>query len=53
MKFKMAPNSVFAILLRKPWWISFVLASVFVLVAFALLPDDLQVVGSLGAIPFS
>ncbi len=52
MKFKMAPNSVFAILLRKPWWISFVLASVFVLVAFALLPDDLQVVGSLGAIPF-
>ena len=52
MKLKMAPNSVFAILLRKPWWISFVLASVFVLVAFALLPDDLRVVGSLGAIPF-
>jgi restriction system protein len=52
MKFKMAPNSVFAILLRKPWWISLALASVFVLVAFALLPQDLRVVGSLGAIPF-
>jgi restriction system protein len=52
MKFKMAPNSVFAILLRKPWWISLVLASVWVLVASALLPEDLRVVGALGAIPF-
>ncbi len=52
MKFKMAPNSVFAILLRKPWWISLVLASTWVLVASALLPEDLRVVGSLGAIPF-
>lgn len=52
MKFKMAPNSVFAILLRKPWWISFLVASVWVLVAAALLPQDLRVVGSLGAIPF-
>ncbi len=52
MKFKMAPNSVFAILLRKPWWISFLVAAVWVLVASALLPEDLRVVGSLGAIPF-
>lgn len=52
MKFKMAPNSVFAILLRKPWWISFLVASVWVLLAMALLPVDLRVIGSLGAIPF-
>lgn len=52
MKFKMAPNSVFAILLRKPWWISLLVASVWVLVAAALLPDDLRVVGALGSIPF-
>ena len=48
----MAPNSVFAILLRKPWWISFLVTGVFVLVALALLPPDLQVVGALGALPF-
>ena len=29
MKFKMAPNSLFAVLLRKPWWVSFVVAAVF------------------------
>ena len=52
MKFKMAPNSVFAILLRKPWWISLLVASVWVLLAAALLPQDLRVVGSLGSIPF-
>ncbi len=52
MKFKMAPNSVFAILLRKPWWISFLVASVWALVAMALLPDGLGVVGALGALPF-
>lgn len=52
MKFKMAPNSVFAILLRKPWWISALVAAVWVLVASALLPEDLRMVGSLGAIPF-
>ena len=52
MKFKMAPNSVFAILLRKPWWISFLVAGAFTLVAFALLPEDLRVVGALGALPF-
>ncbi len=53
MKFKMAPNSVFAILLRKPWWISALVAAVWVLVASALLPEDLRLVGSLGAIPFA
>jgi restriction system protein len=52
MKFKMAPNSLFAVLLRKPWWVSFVVAAAFALVALALLPVDLKVVGALGALPF-
>ncbi len=52
MKFKMAPNSVFAILLRKPWWISLLVAGVWVLVSLALLPNDVRVIGALGALPF-
>jgi restriction system protein len=52
MKFKMAPNSLFAVLLRKPWWVSLVVAAAFALVALALLPVDLKVVGALGALPF-
>ena len=52
MKFKMAPNSLFAVLLRKPWWVSLAVAAAFALVALALLPVDLKVVGALGALPF-
>jgi restriction system protein len=52
MKFKMAPNSLFAILLRKPWWISLVVASAITVMALGLLPADLRVVGALGALPF-
>ena len=40
MKFKMAEKSLFAILLRSPWWISFVVVGVIVLAAGALLPKD-------------
>ena len=52
MKFKMAPNSVFAILLRNPWWISFLLAAVISAVCAALLPRELVAFGVLGTIPF-
>jgi restriction system protein len=52
MKFKMAPNSLFAILLRNPWWISFLLAAVISLLAAALLPKELKIFGVLGTIPF-
>ena len=52
MKFGMAPNSLFAILLRSPWWISFAVAAAFVAVARALLPPDYFVVGAIGALPF-
>ena len=40
MKFKMSPNSLFAVLLRSPWWVSFALMGLFSLAAVALLPRD-------------
>lgn len=52
MKFNMAPNSLFAILLRSPWWISIVIALAFVLLSMALLPPELQVFGAMGGTPF-
>ena len=52
MKFKMAPNSLFAILLRNPWWMSFLLAAVICLICAALLPKELVIFGALGTIPF-
>lgn len=52
MKFEMAPNSLFAILLRSPWWISFLLAAVISAICAALLPKELVVFGVLGTIPF-
>ncbi len=52
MKLKMAENSLFAILLRSPWWISFLVVVAFVLASFALLPQRYVVFGWMGAIPF-
>lgn len=52
MKLKMAPNSLFAVLLRSPWWISIGIAVVFVALAQALLPPDYRGPFSLGAFPF-
>ena len=47
----MPPNSLFAVLLRSPWWISFALVGLIALVAFALLPAQYAVVGALGSLP--
>lgn len=52
MKFKMAQNSLFAVLLRSPWWISFGIAAGFAAVAQALLPEQFRTVGTLGGLPF-
>jgi restriction system protein len=52
VKFKMSPNSLFAILLRSPWWVSFALVGAFSLAAAALLPRDYVLVGLLGTFPF-
>ncbi|MBS1216539.1 MAG: restriction endonuclease, partial [Proteobacteria bacterium] len=39
MKLKMHENSLFAILLRSPWWISVAIAAGIVIVARFFLPD--------------
>ena len=53
MKFRMAQNSLFAVLLRSPWWISMAIAVAFVAAANALLPQEYRLVGSMGAFPFA
>ncbi|MDP2066430.1 MAG: restriction endonuclease [Burkholderiaceae bacterium] len=52
MKFKMAPNSLFAILLRSPWWISLGIALAFGLVSRAALPETYWTMGAMGGFPF-
>lgn len=52
MKLKMSENSLFAILLRKPWWVSALIVAVGALAARALLPEKYVVVGVLGTFPF-
>lgn len=52
MKFKMAEKSLFATLLRAPWWVSWVVMLAVALVAGALLPDAYKTAGMLGAFPF-
>jgi restriction system protein len=48
----MAPNSLFAVLLRSPWWISLAIAGGVALVARLLLPEKYVVAGMLGGFPF-
>ncbi len=38
MQFKMKENSLFAVLLRSPWWISFLVAAAIGLVATLAMP---------------
>ena len=52
MKFKMSEKSLFAALLRAPWWVSFLVMLAVALVAGALLPDAYKTAGMLGAFPF-
>jgi restriction system protein len=52
MKFKMSEKSLFATLLRAPWWVSFLVMFGVALVAGALLPEAYKVAGMLGAFPF-
>ena len=52
MKLKMAENSLFAILLRKPWWISMLIAVVGALAVSAMLPAPLDAVGLTAGLPF-
>ncbi|MCF8161428.1 MAG: restriction endonuclease [Polaromonas sp.] len=52
MKLKMSENSLFAILLRSPWWISMLVVAGFTLLSFALLPEPYVGFGVMGAFPF-
>jgi restriction system protein len=48
----MAPNSLFAILLRSSWWISVLVAAGIVLLSYAALPPKYFIFGAVGALPF-
>ena len=52
MNFKMSPNSLFAILLRSPWWISVLIAAVLAVLARVVLPQEYWVLGATSALPF-
>lgn len=52
MKWKMAKNSLFAILLRSPWWVSVSIVAVISLLSGALLPANYVAFGVMGAFPF-
>lgn len=51
-KFKMNERSLFAVLLRSPWWVSLLIVLVFGLVARVLLPAEFAVMVVLGTFPF-
>ena len=48
----MAENSLFAILLRSPWWISVAIALALATAAMALLPAAYRLVGAISGLPF-
>lgn len=52
MKFKMHERSLFALLLRSPWWVSLLIAGGIGLLARLLLPEDWRMFGYTGAAPF-
>lgn len=52
MKWKMSPNSLFAVLLRSPWWASMLIVLLFVLSSLAMLPAEYRPFGMMGAFPF-
>jgi restriction system protein len=52
LKLKMAKNSLFAILLRSPWWASLLLAGGLALLARLVLPERFAIAGALGTLPF-
>jgi restriction system protein len=50
--FKISDKSLFARLLRAPWWISFAVAAVVTAAMFALLPESLKAAAVLSGGPF-
>lgn len=52
MKLKMAQNSLFGILMRSRWWVSFVVAASVALLGAVLVPKPYTVLGALAGFPF-
>ena len=52
MQLKMRENSLFAVLLRSPWWYSLLIGAAIVSVAFAILRAQHIIYGIAAAIPF-
>jgi restriction system protein len=53
MKLKMAKNSIFAVLLRSPWWMSAGVAVLLSAGGFAALPLEYAAMGVFAAVPFA
>jgi restriction system protein len=49
----MSDKSLFAVLLRSPWWISFALAVAVGAACYKLFPDRFAIVGALSGLPFA
>lgn len=52
MRLKMKENSLFAVLLRSPWWISFLIAAVIGFVATMAMPSQYRMFGVFSGGPF-
>lgn len=52
VKLKMAKNSIFAILLRSPWWISIGIVLLLSLLGFVVLPRQYAPYGAFASMPF-
>lgn len=53
MKLRMAKNSIFAILLRSPWWVSGLVAIALALIGLAVMPPGYRIYGMLTGVPFT
>jgi restriction system protein len=53
LKLRVPKNSLFAVLLRSPWWISATIASALALLGVAVLADPFRIMAILSALPFA
>ena len=52
MNWKLNDDSLFAVLLRSPWWISIAIGGALAAVAVAFLPGEYRTVGAITGVPF-
>ena len=52
MQWRLNEDSLFAILLRSPWWISVAIACAMTAIALALLPEAYRIFGAVTGLPF-